>query len=61
MLLHLMKRLKIKSERPSPKIEALVFALYGFSINEAKTVLEMRSTPEKETRGILNELGLLIS
>jgi Alw26I/Eco31I/Esp3I family type II restriction m6 adenine DNA methyltransferase len=52
---------RFKSERPSPKIEALVFALYGFSINEAKTVLEMRSTPEKETRGILNELGLLIS
>ena len=52
---------QVKSKRPSPIIEALVFALYGFSINEAKAVLKMRSTPETETRDVLKELGFLIN
>ena len=50
---------QIESEKPSPRIEALVFALYGFSIHEAESVLEMRSTPEKETLAILHELRSL--
>ena len=52
---------QFNAERPSPKIEALIFALYGFSNNEAKAVLEMRSTPDTETHAILYELGSLIS
>ena len=50
---------QIESEKPSPRIEALVFALYGFSIHEAESVLEMRSPPEKETLAILHELRSL--
>ncbi len=50
---------RISSDSPSPKIEALVFALYGFSDNEAKAVLELRSAPEKEITAILHELGSL--
>lgn len=47
---------QIKSGSTTPKIEAIVFALYGFSTNEAKAVLTMRLTPETETNAILHEL-----
>jgi len=50
---------RFKSGCMSPKVEALVFALYGFSTNEAKAVLKMRLTPEIETRAILHELESL--
>ena len=49
---------QIKSGSTTPKIEALVFALYGFSTNEAEAVLTMRLTPETETNAILHELRL---
>jgi hypothetical protein len=50
---------RFKSGCMSPKVEALVFALYGFSTNEAKAVLKIRLTPEIEIRAILHELELL--
>ncbi|MHA1963275.1 MAG: Eco57I restriction-modification methylase domain-containing protein [Candidatus Thorarchaeota archaeon] len=51
----------IKSSDTTPKIEALVFALYGFSVSEAKAILKMRSTPEKETSVILLRLGSFLN
>ncbi len=50
---------KVKTDDITPRIEALVFALYGFSINETKTLLEMRLTPEPEISAIMNELRSL--
>jgi adenine-specific DNA-methyltransferase len=47
---------KVKTADVVPKIEALVFALYGFSSKEARTVLGMRSTTRLETNAILDEL-----
>jgi hypothetical protein len=43
-----------------PRIEALVFALFGFNANETRAVLKMRSTPEEETKAIVYELKILI-
>lgn len=43
------------------RIEAISFALYGFSVNDAKNVLRMRSTPKHESESILEELKILTS
>ncbi|MFW9974595.1 MAG: Eco57I restriction-modification methylase domain-containing protein [Candidatus Thorarchaeota archaeon] len=51
---------KIESKENMPLIEALVFALYGFSTNESKDVLKMRFVPKKESTQILAELRDLI-
>ncbi len=51
---------KIGSKGNSPLVEALVFALYGFSMNESKDVLKMRFTPKKESTQILAELRDLL-
>ena len=50
-----------KTNRTSPRIESIVFALYGFSVKEAQSVLAMRSTPESEASEILHELNTLIN
>jgi hypothetical protein len=49
---------EVKQFKPenSQKIEALVFALYGFSVQDTNDVLKMRLTPEKETDVIMDEL-----
>lgn len=47
---------RFKPGTTSLMIEALVFALYGFSLFESKAVLKMRSTPQEETREILRAL-----
>jgi len=43
-----------------PRIEAFVFALFGFNAKETRAVLKMRSTPEEETKAIVYELKILI-
>jgi adenine-specific DNA-methyltransferase len=50
-----------KTNRLSPRIESTVFALYGFNVNEAQSVLAIRSTPESEASEILHELDSLIN
>ena len=52
---------QVNTNGMSPKIEALVFALYGFSNKETKEILRMRSTPENETSAVLDELKALIN
>ncbi|MHA3963868.1 MAG: Eco57I restriction-modification methylase domain-containing protein [Candidatus Thorarchaeota archaeon SMTZ1-45] len=52
---------KFKSNDTSPKIEALVFALYGFSVKESRAVLKLRSTPGREIDAILSELESITS
>ena len=41
-------------------IEANVFLLYGFSVKQAKSILEFRKTPEEEKTAILQTLSHLI-
>ncbi|MHA1864683.1 MAG: Eco57I restriction-modification methylase domain-containing protein, partial [Candidatus Thorarchaeota archaeon] len=41
-------------------IEANVFALYGFSIRQAKSILEIRKTPKEEKTPILETLSSLV-
>jgi Alw26I/Eco31I/Esp3I family type II restriction m6 adenine DNA methyltransferase len=48
---------KVKGNGISPKIEAISFSLYGFSENDAKSVLRARLTPKTETAMILDELA----
>ena len=48
-----------ETNRISPMIESIVFALYRFSTKEAQSVLAMRSTPESEASEILHELDIL--
>jgi Alw26I/Eco31I/Esp3I family type II restriction m6 adenine DNA methyltransferase len=52
---------RVKRNVVSPMIEAITFALYGFSVKDAKTVLDMRSTPKNETESIAEDLQSLIS
>jgi Alw26I/Eco31I/Esp3I family type II restriction m6 adenine DNA methyltransferase len=49
---------EVKQYKPanSQKIEALVFALYGFSSQDTMDVLKMRHTPEREINVIMDEL-----
>jgi Alw26I/Eco31I/Esp3I family type II restriction m6 adenine DNA methyltransferase len=53
---------EVKQFKPenSHKIEALVFALYGFSTKDTNDVLKLRRTPEGETNAIIEELKHLI-
>ena len=41
-------------------IEANVFALYGFSLRQAKSILEIRKTPDDEKKPILKYLSQLV-
>lgn len=41
-------------------IEANVFALYGFSLRQAKSILEMRNTPNEEKKPILETISRLV-
>ena len=43
-----------------PAIEANVFALYGFSIRQTKSILEVRKTPNEEMKLILESLSRLV-
>ncbi|MHA1863453.1 MAG: hypothetical protein ACTSWA_06770, partial [Candidatus Thorarchaeota archaeon] len=43
-----------------PAIEANVFALYGFSLPQAKSILEIRKTPDDEKKLILDFLTQLV-
>ena len=43
-----------------PNIEANVFALYGFGLRQAKTILKFRRTPDVEKKQILQDLSLMI-
>jgi len=53
----LVKELKRrKTSGMVPRIEALVFSLYGFNSKETRDILRMRSTPEDETNAIVYEL-----
>ena len=53
----LVKELKRrKTSGMVPRIEALVFSLYGFNFKETRDILRMRSTPEDETNAIVYEL-----
>ena len=47
---------RFKPGTTSTTIEALVFALYGFSLSESKDILKMRFTPQEESREILRAL-----
>ena len=44
----------------NPAIEANVFALYGFSTRQAKSILEVRKTPNEEKKLILESLSRLV-
>jgi adenine-specific DNA-methyltransferase len=55
----LIEEVKHFSTESSSKIEALVFALYGFSVEETKDLLKMRYNPEEERHAILNQLRAL--
>ncbi|MFW9834106.1 MAG: Eco57I restriction-modification methylase domain-containing protein, partial [Candidatus Thorarchaeota archaeon] len=50
---------QLKSGKSSSMIEALVFALYGFSTSDLKSILKMRQTPEMEKRVILHDFDTL--
>ncbi len=52
---------KLRLGTPSPRIEACVFSLYGFSTNEANALLKLRATPKNETIEIIRELDLINS
>ncbi len=52
---------EMSSRGTSPLIEAIAFALYGFSKKDAEDVLRMRSAPKTETNSILEELGFLLA
>ncbi len=43
-----------------PTIEASVFALYGFGLHQAKSILELRKTPDEEKKPILETLSRLV-
>ena len=43
-----------------PNIEANVFAVYGFGLRQAKSILEIRKTPDDEKMQILQSLSQLI-
>ncbi len=43
-----------------PRVEALVFALFGFNAKETRAILEMRSTPQEKDKAIVYELKNLI-
>lgn len=43
-----------------PAIEANVFALYGFGLRQAKSILKLRKTPEEEKKPILEILSRLV-
>ncbi|MHA2045310.1 MAG: Eco57I restriction-modification methylase domain-containing protein [Candidatus Thorarchaeota archaeon] len=52
------KSVRIINGSSSPRIESLVFSLYGFTKRDARIVLWMRKTPETEMREILE--GMLV-
>ena len=54
MLIDEVKRLK--TNEIVPRIEALVFAIYGFSSKDSAEILNMRFTPMPESEAILDEL-----
>jgi len=43
-----------------PTIEASVFALYGFGLRQAKSILELRKTPDEEKKPIIETLSRLV-
>ncbi|MFW9786503.1 MAG: Eco57I restriction-modification methylase domain-containing protein [Candidatus Thorarchaeota archaeon] len=52
---------RIRTNGYSPKVEAISFAIYGFSIKDTKNLLVRRSTPKTETVSILNELECILT
>ncbi|MFX1560134.1 MAG: Eco57I restriction-modification methylase domain-containing protein, partial [Promethearchaeota archaeon] len=52
---------KNRVDEMGSRIEALIFAIYRFTVKEARNVLEMRSTPEEEANTILYELKNFIN